>query len=151
MSHFRPPFVDFTKIAWELIHFLSIFVRFRHFRALVVNYQQWFFLHRVWRFKFYWSMKMGCITAYSLYDQYVKQIAYVHNVGSNEQTTSWADLFDHFTIILPHGNLIHCQSTRCHTAISRNDPISLSNEIDKLLDNSPSDKPFHVIFSVNYE
>ena len=40
---------------------------------------------------------------------------------------------------------------RCHTAISRNDPISLSNEIYKLLDNSPSDKPFHVIFSVNYE
>ena len=61
-------------------------------------------------------MKMGCITAYSLYDQYVEQIASVLNVGSDEQTTSWGDLFDHYTIILPRGNLIQCQSKvpYCH-------------------------------------
>ena len=38
---------------------------------------------------------------------------------------------------------------RCPTAISRNDPISLANEIHKVLDNSGSDWPFHVIFSGN--
>ena len=38
---------------------------------------------------------------------------------------------------------------RCATAISRNDPISLANEIYKVLDNSGSDRPFHVIFSGN--
>ena len=38
---------------------------------------------------------------------------------------------------------------RCATAISRNDPISLANEIHKVLDNSGSDCPFHVKFSEN--
>ena len=38
---------------------------------------------------------------------------------------------------------------RCPLAISRNDPISLANEIHKVLDNSGSDWTFHVIFSGN--
>ena len=35
--------------------------------------------------------------------------------------------------------------------ISRKDPISLANEIHKVLDNSGSDWPFHVKFSGNYQ
>ena len=38
---------------------------------------------------------------------------------------------------------------RCPAAISRKDPISLANEIHKVLDNTGSDWPFHVIFSGN--
>ena len=39
MSYFRQPFEDFTKITQKLIHFLFIFVHFRHFRVFAVNYQ----------------------------------------------------------------------------------------------------------------
>ena len=44
-------------------------------------------------------------------------------------------------------NVLLSALMRCPTAISRNDPISLANEIQKVLDNSGSDWPFHVIFS----
>ena len=39
MFYFRQPFEDFTKITQKLIHFLFIFVHFRHFKVFAVNNQ----------------------------------------------------------------------------------------------------------------
>ena len=75
-------------------------------------------------------------------------ILYVHEkIRWSDDLIRWWDLIT-WHAFNPMGTSLSTVM-RCPTAISRNDPITLANEIHKLVNNSCSDWPFHVIFTGN--
>ena len=110
-SSISQPFEDFTKKTQKLIYFLFIFV---HFILFLTNCYLKFMSHRVWHSIFRRPWKNENFSE----DWDITPKAYVHDVGSGDQTTSlsggiWS-LDTH--LINPEGTSLSAQ-TRCLTAI----------------------------------
>ena len=135
MSYFCQPFEEFTKITQELIHFFAL-LSFEGFSSqsstlilfvLCLEYQVQLIL------------KNGVP---NLSDgPEIKQYTYVHNVGLCEQATWLGGGIWSLDMHSTPWEFSLSAHMRCHTSISRNDPISLSNEIQKI----GSDRSYNVI------
>ena len=74
---------------------------------------------------------------------------YANDVGSGDQSTSLGSGIGSPNMHLSVWKPYYAHELSALPALSCNDPISLVNEVHKLLDHSSSDWPFHVKFSRN--